>query len=110
MRAYGSKFRCDICTTCTEREVESGIEATFCEKCEICYQLDQFRFQYRAYDAAGTGGVMRNFTACSDCSGCVDCKPNNPPGLKGHSMLMADNGVIVYGGATWTVTDLELTD
>jgi len=86
------------------------VEATFCDYCEICYQLDAYLYETIIQEPSTSGGIYRNFTTCKDCSGCIECKPNDPPGLKGHSMLMTKHGVLVYGGATWTVTDLELAD
>jgi len=118
MKNYGDNFRCDTCTECYEHAIDyvnkkgenDFYYVTKCGFCEICTQVDRYYGETVTYEPEITGGTQRSFPTCLDCSGCLECKPNNPPGLKGHTMLMGREGIIVYGGATWTVTDLDLTD
>lgn len=54
------------------------------------------------------------FEICQDCKVCSKCKnglgPKNPPGLRGHSMVMGESGMLIYGGSKWTVTDNVMQD
>ena len=54
------------------------------------------------------------FDNCKRCGGCTDCSNGigleSPPGLRGHSMIMTDAGLIIYGGTSWSVTNFTVQD
>ena len=45
---------------------------------------------------------------------CTDCKNGigveSPPGLRGHSMVIGDSGILIYGGTEWTMTNHTVQD
>ena len=51
---------------------------------------------------------------CANCKECNSCELNmdvmRPPKLKGHSVVVASQGIILYGGITWPDVDMTISD
>lgn len=54
------------------------------------------------------------FTNCTNCTKCTNCvnleEKQNPPGLKGHTLVSGRNGIIIYGGVYMSKLNMTLAD
>jgi hypothetical protein len=80
------RYQCTTCRRCyNTTESPNAYTALECETCQSCYDN-------RYVDCA----------LCKNCTSCYDAIDiSGPAGLKGHTMVAADDGVIIYGGMFW---------
>lgn len=113
------RIRCTTCTPCqtTDKELEelslySRIDPfqTTCETCEKCvgYTADEYDLRELAMEP------IDRYKDCEECSICTDCKNGlgleSPPGLRGHSMVMGKEGILIFGGTIWSETNYTVSD
>ena len=108
---------CSECTPCntTDKENEelskfSMLDSTKtkCGTCSFCTQYTEEELSVMS----NLGQDIPTFEDCTQCEICEDCKNGigleSPPGLRGHTMLQSSAGILVYGGATWTMTNFTI--
>ena len=87
---------CTKCYDCFAEPLADGSMPSVypCSKCEHCENED--------YD---------DCYECTDCTGCdLLMDVMKPPKLKGHSVVVASQGIIMYGGITWPDVDMSVSD
>jgi len=107
---------CEPCQT-TDKENENlslysliDPAQTDCEKCKYCIHFTEE--EIAAYETLGFQTVIPEFKDCEECTLCTDCRNGigleSPPGLRGHSMIQTQAGILIYGGTTWSVTNFTI--
>ena len=58
--------------------------------------------------------IQQYYSDCVDCKNCTGCyggnEGQNPPGLKGHTLLAGRQGIIIYGGIKLPYLNMTLAD
>ena len=85
-------------------------QLTTCGTCAKCINYTPSHLEL----SKERGLIVDRFEECSGCSICEDCKNgiglSSPPGLKGHTIVSGDAGIIIYGGTKWTKTNHTTQD
>ena len=94
------KSNCGGCTDCyagfEDADLDPVTQSMPCDKCDNCENGDP------------------RYVNCEECNVCTECSDildtMKPPRLKGHTGIVASQGLIIYGGITWPETDMSISD
>ena len=107
------KYNMQNCTSCETCDVCNDLRTTKkdCIGCMDCFEPNATKLPCRFCEMCS--GDPR-FVNCTECKSCDNCKlimdQMKPPKLKGHSAIVASQGMIVYGGITWPDVDMTISD
>ena len=106
---------CDQCETCDWRP-DPRVD---CLECWDCYHDEKYDIEeIDVFNNLLCGKCAScdelTFFDCNNCTSCFDCSfslgNQKPPALKGHSLVMGQEGIILYGGVTWNDVNMTKSD
>lgn len=92
------RSNCFECTFCTQNNATGLINCQNCQRCVM---------NFLHPDAATTTDCLE----CDTCLSCIDAADwKGPMRMKGATMTLSSEGLLVYGGAYWQETNITFSD
>ena len=117
-RPQEREFNLRNCTKCENCEICNSLKTTKsnCESCSDCFPDPSYEYPLSIMpcDKCEKCENDLRFVDCAICHNCESCELNmeimKPPRLKGHTTVVADQGLLLYGGITWPDVQMSVSD